>query len=453
MRLPIRTKLTLVSSISMAVVLLLLGVFVYFRFRTDLRETVDVGLTSRAQTVIAGLDPITGELADESNLIETDEAFAQVLSPHGRVIDSSASFAVEPFISKPQLAQLDKRLYLTVPMIIDEELIDARLLAVRAPRGPIVVVGTSLEEQYEALRDLTKILTTGAAGALAIATFISWLVASAALRPVEHMRQEAAAISADEPGRRLPVPETRDEIARLGETLNEMLARLEDALERERRFVDDAAHELRTPLGNLRTELELALSRARTADELEAAVRSAAEETERLTTLANDLLVLARAERGRVPVRKESVNLATLADEITSSFGANKDGVRIVRSGPDLVEAEVDPLRLRQAIGNLLQNAVRHSPAAGIVTLRIETSGDDVLVGVSDQGEGFPQEFLPRAFDPFTRADAARNAADGGAGLGLTIVRAVAEAHGGTAEASNLPSGGTLVTLRLPRES
>ncbi len=454
MRLPIRTRLTLVSALSMAMVLLSLGIFVYSRFGRDLRGTVDVGLTSRAQTVIASLDPVTGELTDESNLIEPDEAFAQVLSSDGKVIDSTANFAVEPFIAKSQLDQLDKRLYLTIPLIIDEELIDARLLVVRAPRGPIVVVGTSLEEQYEALRDLTNLLTTGGAGALVIAAFISWLVAGAALKPVEQMRQEAAAISADEPGRRLPVPSTRDEIARLGETLNDMLARLEDALERERRFVDDAAHELRTPLGNLRTELELALSRARTPDELESAVRSAFEETERLTTLANDLLVLARSERGRVPVRKESVNLATLADEIVGSFAAgNHNGVRIVRSGPDLVDAEVDPLRLRQAIGNLVQNALRHSPADGIVTLEIAASGKDIMVSVSDQGAGFPEDFLPRAFDAFARADAARSDGDGGAGLGMTIARAVAEAHGGTAEVSNNSGGGAVVTLTLPRKS
>lgn len=192
----------------------------------------------------------------------------------------------------------------------------------------------------------------GGGGALLIATAIGWWVAGAALRPVERMRHEAAAISADEPGRRLPIPDTEDEIARLGTTLNQMLERLEQMLERERRFVDDASHELRTPLGILRTELELALRRARSRKDLEAALRSAAEESERLTTLAEDLLVLARSDRGRLPVRKENVDVARLADEAVTRFDtrAQLGGVRIERLGPAhsrgrdrLSEASPDP--------------------------------------------------------------------------------------------------------------
>ena len=153
-----------------------------------------------------------------------------------------------------------------------------------------------------------------------LATLAGYLLAGAALRPVEAMRRRAAAITAATPGSRLPVPAANDEIARLAETLNDMLGRLEAALRHEQRFVSDASHELRTPLALLRTELELALRRTRTHDELEAAVRSAAEETERLTRLAEDLLLVARADHGELPVRRERIHARELLERVASRF-------------------------------------------------------------------------------------------------------------------------------------
>ncbi|HKZ75709.1 MAG TPA: histidine kinase dimerization/phospho-acceptor domain-containing protein, partial [Actinomycetota bacterium] len=166
-----------------------------------------------------------------------------------------------------------------------EEPVPARLLAVPASEGRVLVVGASLEDQWEALARLGILLAVGGPLALILASGVGWVVAGAALRPVERMRAEAAAISASEPGRRLPQSGTGDEVDRLGKTLNEMLERLEQALQHERRFVDEASHELRTPLANLRTELDLALRRSRSVEELEAALRSAAEETDRLARL------------------------------------------------------------------------------------------------------------------------------------------------------------------------
>jgi signal transduction histidine kinase len=266
------------------------------------------------------------------------------------------------------------------------------------------------------------------------------------------MRSEAAAISAADVARRLPVPETGDELARLGETLNEMLARLEEALERERRFVGDASHELRTPLANLKAEIELALRRSRTPEQLVEALRSAGQETERLVRLAEDLLVLARTDRGRLPVTLEPVDVADLVASEAESFSsrASERGIAIRTDVSDDLRARVDPRRVRQALGNLLDNAIRHSVSGGTVAVEARDNGGWLSFEVRDEGTGFPADFLARAFEPFARADPSRSRTDGGTGLGLAIVQAVAEAHGGTAGARNLPQGGAAVTITIP---
>jgi signal transduction histidine kinase len=263
------------------------------------------------------------------------------------------------------------------------------------------------------------------------------------------MRAEASAISASEPGRRLPLPDSRDEIHRLGETLNAMLDRLEAALERERTFVADAGHELRTPLAVLRAELELALRRPRSQAELERTVRSAAAEAERLALLADDLLVLARADRGRLSVRRAPVSSRALLAHVAERFSARaRSDERAIRvdTEPD-VELAGDELRLQQALGNLVENALRHG--RGTIRLAAAESNGFVELHVVDEGAGFPEEYLPRAFDRFSRADDAR--AGDGAGLGLTIADVIARAHGGAAHAANLESGGADVWLSLPR--
>jgi signal transduction histidine kinase len=266
------------------------------------------------------------------------------------------------------------------------------------------------------------------------------------------MRGEAAAISASDPGRRLPIPGTGDELARLAETLNAMLERLEEAIERERRFVDDASHELRTPLANLKAELDLALRRSRTADELERALRSAAEETDRLARLADDLLVLARADRGRLPIRREPVNVARMVGGTVDTFAAraSERGVGIDVRVPEELRADVDELRMRQALGNLLDNGLRYVPSGGRMRVAAERHDGSLRLEVRDTGPGFPFEFLPVAFEAFARPDVSRSRPGGGTGLGLAIVAAVAEAHGGTVVADNLPGGGAVVVLSIP---
>lgn len=443
MGLRIRTRLTLASAGLVTVILVAAGVFVYVQFEADLRETVDLGLRSRADALLSSGDPSLSS----AGLIEADEAFAQILSADGDVLESTpgvTAAAIRP--GDVRVARFEDTSARTV-----EEVVPARVLLVPLDDGSVLVVGASVEDQEEALARLAALLLIGGPAALALVVIVVWLIVGAALRPVEAMRSEAAAISASEPDRRLPVGGTDDELARLGRTLNEMLERLQRALERERRFVDDASHELRTPLANLKAELDLSIRRARRPDELEAALRSAAEETDRLVRLAEDLLVLARAKGGKLPVRREQVDAAALVRDIVSTFEgrASERGVTLDEDAGDGVRADVDPLRVRQAIGNLIDNALRHTPKGGRVWVALTRADGDLTISVTDSGTGFSPQFLADAFEPFARDDAARSRSDGGAGLGLAIVRAIAEAHGGSAEARNTTHGAEVV-LRFP---
>ena len=203
-----------------------------------------------------------------------------------------------------------------------------RLLAIpvgSADEQHALVLASSLDVREESLERLRRELLVGSPLALLLATLAGYVLAGAALRPVEEMRRKAGAISASTPGSRLPVPPARDEISRLAETLNDMLQRLETAFEHERRFVADASHELRTPLALLRTELELALRHPRSREELEDALRSAVEETDRLTSLAADLLLIARADQGQLPVHPEPTAAHGLLDAAGARFAARAD--------------------------------------------------------------------------------------------------------------------------------
>src|SRR5262245_26354775 len=256
--------------------------------------------------------------------------------------------------------------------------------------------------EAEALETLLVALLIGGPVVLVLASLAAYGLATAALRPVESMRREAEAISAAEPGRRLDAPPTADEIGRLGRTLNEMLDRLELALERERRFVADASHELRTPLAALRTELELALRRDRTRAELEQALESAADETERLSQLAEDLLVLARANGGRLPVRRERLDAAGLIGDVGERYASRVAGTgrALELDAPAGVALTGDRLRLEQALGNLVENALRHG--RGRIGISASEVDGVVELHVTDEGDGLDLE-PDRAFAPFSR--------------------------------------------------
>jgi signal transduction histidine kinase len=362
---PIRLRLALVCAGMVAVLLMGLGSFVYLQLRTSLLDAVDAGLRPRAAALVEGS---SAEVETGTAVLDPEDAFAQVVEQSGDFVASSPVLRDQALLSPDQLRQIRSAMFLDTEVQIEEEIVPVRLLAVLdEPTERVVVVGASLEDQHDALGRLGALLLAGGPATVVLAGVVGWVVAGAALRPVERMRLEAEAVSGAEPGRRLSVPAAQDELARLAGSLNRMLDRLEQAMETERRFVDDASHELRTPLTNLRAELELALRRARTPDELSAALHSAAEESEHLTRLAEDLLVLARSDRGRLAVAREPVDTAGLLRETAASFRgrAEQAGIALsVRATPGR-PVSVDPVRLRQAVGTLIDNALRATPRGG----------------------------------------------------------------------------------------
>jgi len=234
--------------------------------------------------------------------------------------------------------------------------------------------------------------------------------------------------------------------------MNNLLGRLQGALARQRAFTADASHELRNPLAVLRGELELAARPGRSREDLAVAVRNSAAEAERLTRLTDDLLLLARSDEDRLSLRLAPADISRLlaaSAELAASRLAEAGITCRVDTQPGTC-ATLDADRIRQALDNLVDNALRFAPGGSVIVLAARADGTDLHIEVRDNGPGFPPGFLPHAFERFRRPDSGRSRDDGGAGLGLAIVRAIVAAHGGVATASNRPGGGALVRLRLP---
>lgn len=438
----------------MALVLIATGLFVYLRLGAELDDTTDEALRSRADEVAALIRQSGSELRQPRarRLSEQEDSFAQILAAQGRVVDTSSRTRTRSILTAAEVARARMgTLVVSHDSVPGVEGGEARLLATPVQargRELIVVVGTTLADRNEALENVRNLLLIGGPFALLLASLAGYGVTALALRPVERMRRQASGISTAEPGVRLSVPPTDDEIGRLGETLNAMLARLEEAFQRERTFASDASHELRTPLAVLKTELELAIGRGRSREELEAALRSAVEETDRLVQLAEDLLVIARFDQGRLPVRLAAVEVDDVLADVRERFAirSRETDRAVVADAPDGLRLTADPERLRQALANMVDNAFRHG--RGTVRLSARTVNSHVELHVSDEGPGFPTDFLEDAFERFTRADEGRSR--GGTGLGLAIVNAIASAHHGRARASNRAGGGADVWLELP---
>ena len=449
-RVPIKLRLTLFFALATAVVLAASGLFVYARVSSDLSRGLDQELRSRAQDLSA-LTLRSGSLrATASPFVEHGETFAELVRADGSVLDSTATIGSAPLLTRAQLVQgLRGPTFVDRPSVpgLDEP---ARMLAVpleRQGKPLVLVVGATRENRAETLRSLRDAFLVGAPIALLVAALGGYVLAGAALRPIEAMRRRAAEISTSSLDERLPVPAANDEVARLGQTLNEMLARIEDGLSRERRFVSDASHELRTPLAMLKVELELALRRARSPEELERSIRAAAEETDRLSRIADDLLLLARAEQGRLPIQAEPTDLVDVLETVSSRFDSRaetENRILAVDAG-DAPVVKVDRLRLEQALGNMVDNAFRHG--RGPITLAAEVRSSTAELHVLDEGPGFPAAFERVAFERFSRAAAP---GEEGSGLGLAIVDTIASAHAGRVQAANRPRGGADVWISLP---
>lgn len=446
LRMPIRARITAAFAAVMAVLLAGIGALAYQSMRSALLDEIDAGLRFRAAATMSTFRPGSVDLPNRQ-LEEPGEAFAQLVDRTGRILSRSVGFG-PPLLRGPDLALVHRPRFFQrgVPNVVGT----ARLLAIpvsSSATSPVLVVGTTMADRSDALRQLRRVLLLGGPLAIALASLAGWVVAGLALHPMERMRRQASAITASGLDRRLSLPSPNDELRRLAETLNDLLRRLDRSFAHEREFLERASHELRTPLAALRAEVDLSLSRRRDADELRTALHSVSQETDRLARLAEDLLVLARADNGRLPLHRQDVGLRDTLESAAALFTgrAHDAGVTlVVDAGQTTVNADL--VRLRQALVNLLDNALRHTPRNGAVRLTATVTEAAARIVVSDTGTGFRD--APPGPDDRDVEFADRHSPSG---LGLRIVDAVAASHRGGVRISRNGDGGASVELTLPR--
>jgi signal transduction histidine kinase len=449
---PVRLRIAAAVAVAMTVVLIAAGWLLYTRERSALQGGLDDEVQARVDAVAPYIrrNPRLAGIPDTLTL-DPEEGLFLVLTRRGSLVDAfpkghRASIRLSP--DDLRKATDDGLLVTRQFPGIGTARVFVRPIA-RGGRRYLLVGALSFSDIDDALSSLTRVLLVVLPVGVVGTTLVGWLLAGLALRPVERMRRQSEAIADEELGRRLQVPATGDELARLATTMNSMLDRVESAVEHERRLVDLTSHELRTPLGVARAEAALALTRRRSRAELEQALRMVATRLDWMSRLSDDLLVLARSQRGRVPLRRTPIDLRTLLEQSCEAWlaQAGERGIELTLTAGEGLEVEVDPDRLRQAVGNLLDNALRHTPPGGSVRMAASLAGPALRIDVEDSGPGFDPRVLPDAFQPYVRGNG--EAAGSGAGLGLAIVRAVAESHGGGAVAENLPGGGARVTMTM----
>ncbi|UTI63758.1 HAMP domain-containing histidine kinase [Paraconexibacter antarcticus] len=438
-RLPIRARLTLVFVAVMSVVLALIGTFLFYRTKHTIDDSIAQSLRARQGAARAYAESAPGGRLQ----LPPGERFAEILAPSGAVLLRRPD-GLRPLLSPREAARASAGLH--VFELSERE----RYLAGPATVGGrrvVVVVGASLRDHEKALEGLGGALLVGGPLALLLAAGIAYLIAAGALGPVEAMRRRAATISTADPTATLPESEVDDELGRLSVTLNAMLGRIARSAEHERRFIADASHELRTPLAALQAELELAERHASDAGALRAAIARSREDVARLIRLSDGLLDLAAAEEAAagpaVPLDVDEL-LEAIAGDLRHRAAAEGRMLTVRRSG---LKVTADELAVRRALGNLVENALVHG--AGAVVVGADPGGDaGVVLWVHDDGTLPPELAGDRAFERFARGPDASGRP--GAGLGLALVRLVADAHGGTATLAARPGGGVRAELRLP---
>jgi two-component system, OmpR family, sensor kinase len=450
----IRLRVALVFALALAIAFTLGGWLFLSQLSAAMLRTTDAALAARlAQASRYTADDEEGNLPPSflTGSPAPGEYIVQVVSPSGRVIRISQNAGKTPLLSPAELARARHGQVLLTRTARGKP---ERILAgpYGGEHGGVAIAGVSLDSNNNTLRQVTVGLLIGGAVFVLVAGIGAYWLARAALAPVERLRREAAALSERDAGAMLRVPRTHDEIAALAGTMNALLVRLRRALARQRAFVADASHELRTPFAVLHGELELAGRPGRSKEELSAAVASAAEEADRLTRITDDLLLLARGDEDKLSLQVERTDIAALlaASAERARSRAAAAGVTCQVSTMAGLTAVVDPGRIRQAVDNLVDNALRFAPRGTPVVISAEIAGTALVIEVRDRGPGFGSDFLPHAFERFRRPGQDRARSAGGAGLGLAIVQAIALAHGGRAVASNDPQGGAVVRLEMP---
>jgi signal transduction histidine kinase len=466
-----RARLTLAYTGFFLLSLLLLGCGIYFSVRQALLAGVERDLWAATRQVRAifnagGLEPVrtpSGELnlylrSEFIKIFNNPNLGAQVFSADGQLLNSTPNLdGRSPLLPDGALAldSDDVSSGLMLNRTIDELTIVSLVTPLVLESNNRVVgylqISRPLRDVDTILSTLTWILLGGGAIAVLITAAGAAVLSSRALKPIDQITRTAQSIvNADDLGQRVPVPPKQDELHRLSVTINELLARLETLFTTQRRFVADVSHELRTPLAAMQGNLEVLERGGLRNPELAAeAVADMRRETGRLIRMTNDLLLLAQSD-ARVELRNEPVELDTLILEVFRELRPLADGVQLRIGAEDQVMIIGDRDKLKQALLNLGVNALQYTPQGGFVTLGLEQRDGFALLSVSDTGVGISEDDLPHIFDRFYRADRSRSRHSGGAGLGLSIVKRVANAHGGHATVASIQGRGSTFAIWLP---
>ena len=456
---PIRVRLTLWYVALLAVILAAFGAGVYLTLSRSLNSSLDDSIRVQAEALMDAVryDGVRPTLsAGPSTNPGGEERFTRVFDATMEpTFDNTGPLGAVP-VDRESLAGslVGETTMRNVVTGLDEE----RMRAVTAPivvDGDVVgvlEVGQSTDHVTDPLGTLLTIMGVAYPVTLALAVVGGMFLARRALAPVDRVTGLARRISADDLSQRLELDLPEDEVGRLARTFDEMIARLDEAFRRQRQFTADASHELRTPLTVMKGQLDVALQKERGPEEYRKVLQAVNDEVDRLVNLAGSLLTLTRADARQVPMALEDVRVAdvvTGAVEHLTPAAAGKQIELSAESGNGVV-VKVDEDMLIQLLLNLLDNAIKYTPEGGTVTVRWDTSAEDVEIRVRDTGAGISQEHLPFIFDRFYRADEARSRIDGGVGLGLAISRWIAEAHGGSLGVESTPGSGSTFTVRLP---
>jgi heavy metal sensor kinase len=446
----LRFRFALWTSGLVLVVLVVFGVYVYASMASRLSSAIDDSLALSASQVSAGLNVENGKLILPDSLAEDSEnadlrgsGFTiRILSPQGQTLSQFGPFHGLPASLSQSLATFTDPATNTSIRLYNHPVYDNNQLVA------VVQVAQSRQDMQETLQRLLVTLLVSAPVLLLIAGSGGYLLAARALTPIDQITSTARRISAEDLSARLNMPVTDDEVGRLIQTFDDMLARLDDSFQRERQFTDDASHELRTPLAAMQAILGMIRQQRRTPEEYELALDDLVEETDRLHTLVETLLQLARDNRQtRLP--RQSVNLSTLLTDVSDSMRplAEARHLSLVCEIPENLTILGDSDDLIRLFVNLLDNAIKYTEH-GAITLRAAKEEKNIVVTVADTGNGIPPEDLSHIFDRFFRMEKSRHAS--GTGLGLAIAREIVQSHGGVIQADSRMSQGTTFTLRFP---
>lgn len=464
-RLPARWRLTLWYAALLAATMTLFSGVLYVALREQLYRGLDEQLLNQAALSLAAVrveaDGDGNELFVESSVagIPDGEYFLRLLDDQRRTIfETGGNPGGVPVDQAVIDAALAGRSEYSTALDEDGETLRLVSVPVRVPRADagsaiagVLQLGLDRNEIDEPLAGLLTALAVAGPVVLLAAAAGGYVLAGRVLAPVATITNLAARIGAGDLSARLQLDLPDDELGRLARTFDAMLARIDDAFERQRRFTGDAAHELRTPLSLMRGQVDLALARPRSAAAYREALQAFDGDLERMTALIGTLLTLARSDSGQLVPERAPFDLANTAHLVREQYAAvaADAGVALVQeTAPTPLVADED--LLMQLLVNLVDNALAHTPAGGVITLGCRPRDGQALLWVADTGHGIAPEHLPRLFDRFYRVDTGRTRQRGGAGLGLAICEAIAEAHGGRISLTSTPGAGTRVDVVLP---